>query len=102
MAGIITCCQKLVKYCFSLKSAIQIEDGLIIIGFVNALLLEIHDSIQLEIILIKIRIYLLNISWQEGKKNIFSKVVSRSELFLEHLRGFPLFDVIAADFYSHI
>lgn len=102
MTGIITCCQKLVKYCFSLKSAIQIEDGLIIIGFVNALLLEIHDSIQLEIILIKIRIYLLNISWQESKKNIFSKVVSRSELFLEHLRGFPLFDVIAADFYSHI
>ena len=90
------------KYCLGLKSLSQIEDGFIIIGYVNALLLEIHESDRLEINLIKIKVYLLTIRWQKSRKNLPAKVISRSELFLEQLRGSALFDAIAADYYSHI
>lgn len=90
------------KYCLGLKSLSQIEDGFIIVGYVNALLLEIHESDRLEINLIKIKVYLLTIRWQESRKNLPAKVISRSELFLEQLRGSALFDAIAADYYSHI
>lgn len=68
----------------------------------NALLLEIHEIDRMEINLIKIKVYILTIRWQESKKTIPVKVISRSELFLEQLRGSPLFDSIAADYYSHI
>lgn len=66
------------KYCLSLKGILQIEDGLIIVGFVNALLLEIHESDRMEIYLIKIKVYLVTIRWQESRKNLPVKVISRS------------------------
>lgn len=90
------------KYCINIKNLSLIEDGFTIVGYVNALLLEIHESDRMEINLIKIKVYLLTIRWQESRKNLPAKIISRSELFLEQLRSSLLFDAIAADYYSHI
>ncbi len=90
------------KYCLAIKSLPQIEDGFLIVGFVNSLLLEIHESDRMEINLVKIKIYLFSIRWQTSRKNFPAKVISRSELFLEQLKSSLLLDAIAADYYSHI